>query len=110
MARVHTDRTSNQVIAVVRMGANVDGQFRPSPLAVRPWPSAKSGTPPSRRERSRIEGELSLQTPVFGRKWDFQRGLFRYIIEGKREGREEWMDEEGLVKLQPVLKHNAARG
>ena len=37
---------------------------------------------------------------IRGRKWDFQRGGFLYIVEGNREGREEWMDEEGLGKLQ----------
>ena len=47
---------------------------------------------------------------IRGRKWDFRRGTFLYIIEGYREGREEWMDEEGLGKLQAVLKKNAERG
>ena len=46
---------------------------------------------------------------IRGRKWDFRRGTFLYMIEGNREGREEWMDEEGLGKLQGVAKQNVAR-
>ena len=45
---------------------------------------------------------------IRGRKWDFRRGCFLYIIEGNREGREEWMDEEGLGKLQAGAKQNAS--
>ena len=44
---------------------------------------------------------------IRGRKWDFRRGCFLYIIEGNRDGREVWMDEEGLGKLQAV-KQNAS--
>ena len=47
---------------------------------------------------------------IRGRKWDFRRGCFLYIIEGNREGREEWMDEEGLGKLQAESRKKAERG
>ena len=47
---------------------------------------------------------------IRGRMWDFQRGGFLYIIEGNREGRELWMDEEGLGKLQPGSEQSAGGG